>query len=116
MSARKLKVLCCCCRAHLYWFTGEFTHGKKPNPNDFKPATSGIPQPQPGEAMMCLKCGSAWYMTNHRGSIYILTDQGIKPREPGGVPRVFTPDPQGYLIPELNFDFRAGKGTEYKEP
>ena len=65
--------------------------------------------------MMCVKCGNAWYMMNTRGSMYVLTDDGIKPREPDGVPRVFVPDHIGFIKPELTKDFQEGKGTEYEE-
>lgn len=66
--------------------------------------------------MMCFRCGQPFYFTSVKGSMYLLTNDGIKPRPPLGVPKVFTPDPFGSVVPELPPEFRDGEATEYKEP
>lgn len=112
---KKLKILCCECRTHLYWYSGGFEDGSPILPRDFEPASSGIPKPSYGEAMMCVKCGAAFYMVTHRGSILVLTNEGVKPRAPEGTPRVFTPDNVGYLRPSPSPEFKDGEATEFKE-
>ena len=83
--------------------------------NNFRPITSDVPAPAPGEAMMCVRCGNPWYLLNRRGSIFVLTDEGLKPRAPTGTPRVFVPDEVGYVLPELPPGYGEDQ-EEFQEP
>lgn len=109
----KHRILCQSCHAFLYVYDGDF-EGKF-QLSQFKPAKPTVPSPRPGEAMMCVFCGAAWYALRTSGSIFVLTDAGWKPRAPSGVPPVRLHEAlQQTLLPELPPDMQNREG-DFKE-
>jgi hypothetical protein len=76
----------------------------------FKPASSGIPNPEPDDPMTCIACGNPWYMLNVKGGLLVMTDRGWKPREPSGSPKIIKPGDQNLVV------YSGDSKTEFVEP
>lgn len=73
-------ILCSSCRKRIFVYRGDFKG--RMTVNQFTPVNQQ-PVPVRGEAMLCGFCGRAWYMINaSTGGMLVLTDKGVKPRDP----------------------------------
>lgn len=76
------KIYCVGCRKHLFSYRGDFTGVVLPRQFIARP---GVPDPAPGEPLICPQCHKPWYMQNSRtGALIVMTDKGWKPRAPEG--------------------------------
>ncbi len=109
----KHRILCQACNAFLYLFDGDFKG--KFRITSFKPVKPTIPTPRPGESMVCPFCGSAWYALRTNGAIFVLTDNGWKPKAPSGLaPMRLSAALTRTLMPELPAEMRNREG-DFKE-
>lgn len=98
-------ILCSSCRKRLFVYRGDFKgpmEGKQFTPVGTTPA------PARGEAMICAHCTKPWYMINaSTGGMLVLTDKGVKPRDPklteGQKERMMAP----VITPETPPEFRG---------
>ena len=112
-TKQKHRILCQSCNAFLYVYEGDFTG--KFYLTQFKPAKPTVPTPRPGEAMLCLFCGSAWYALRTNGAIFVLTENGWKPKAPSGMPPMRLSEAVSRtLMPELPPEMRNRHG-DFKE-
>lgn len=79
------KILCAHCQKPLYRYLG--TYEGKISWQQFSPLSEDVEYPRATEKMVCPKCFRPWYLLRSNGSIVVLTDQGLRPREPVGEPR-----------------------------
>lgn len=110
------RILCLNCHQFLYLYDGDFE-----GPFDyrkFRPAKPDIPLPRPKQEMVCVRCGHVWYGLRSNGSIFVMTDKGMKPNAPTGAAPVRTVKDAfrelGVVLPEIPRDMADGRG-DYRE-